>query len=172
MSLTPKQERFVAEYLIDMNASQAAVRAGYSARTAGALGFENLKKPEIAAAIQSAQKKRSARVEITQDRVLLEIARLAFFDPRKMFGEDGRPLAVTELDDDTAAAVVGLDVLEEWAGSGEDRVLVGHVKKYKIADKGGALALAARHLGMLKDKVEHSGGLTLEALVAAANKKG
>lgn len=70
MALTNKQQRFVDEYLVDFNASQAAIRAGYSEKTAGAIGFENLKKPEIQAAIVKAIKARSERTEIDQDYVL------------------------------------------------------------------------------------------------------
>jgi len=68
--LTAKQAKFVAEYLIDLNATQAAIRAGYSVLTAGAIGHENLKKPEIQAAVNAAAKERSKRTEITQDYVL------------------------------------------------------------------------------------------------------
>lgn len=68
--LTPRQERFVAEYLIDLNATQAAIRAGYSARTANRMGAENLSKPGIAAAIAAAQAERAERTELTQDWVL------------------------------------------------------------------------------------------------------
>jgi len=74
--LTAKQSAFVAEYLIDLNATQAAVRAGYSKKTAGITGFENLRKPNIAAAITEAQAKRAARTEITQDAVLINITRI------------------------------------------------------------------------------------------------
>lgn len=78
--LTPKQKAFVSEYLIDLNATQAAVRAGYSKKTAGAIGGENLEKPEIQEAIQKATYKRSERTEITQDKVIAEIAKYAFKD--------------------------------------------------------------------------------------------
>ena len=90
-------------------------------------------------------------MELTVERVRRETARIAFFDPRKMFAPDGRPLAITELDDDTAAVINGLDVLEEYEGSGEDRKLVGHVKKYKILDKNNALDRAAKILKMYDD---------------------
>ena len=73
MPLTPKQECFVEEYLIDLNATQAAMRAGYSAKTAYAIGAENLSKPEISAAIAEAQAERSDRTNITQDYVLESI---------------------------------------------------------------------------------------------------
>lgn len=78
MALTPKQKLFVDEYLVDLNATQAAIRAGYSEKTAYSIGNENLMKPEIAKAIQNAQQKRQERTEITQDRVVQEIADNAF----------------------------------------------------------------------------------------------
>ena len=153
--LLPKQAKFVAEYLISGNATQAAIHAGYSPKTAYQSGAENLKKPQIAAllsqkqsVIAARQDERLAKMELTEERIAREIARISFFDPRKMFAADGRPLAVTELDDDTAAAIVGLDVLEQWEGSGEDRRLVGLVKKYKVADKNSALDKAAKIRGM------------------------
>ena len=70
MALTPKQARFVQEYLIDLNATQAAVRAGYSERTANRTGSENLSKPDIQAALQTAMQARQARTEVTQDYVI------------------------------------------------------------------------------------------------------
>lgn len=70
MSLTPKQERFVAEYLIDLNATQAAIRAGYSEKTAGQVGFENLKKPEIADAIAAKAGKTAEKLDLSAERVL------------------------------------------------------------------------------------------------------
>ena len=71
--LTAKQERFVEEYLIDLNATQAAIKAGYSEKTARSVGSENLTKPDVAAAIVAAQKNRSERTEVTQDYVLTSI---------------------------------------------------------------------------------------------------
>lgn len=152
--LTAKQQRFVAEYLIDLNATQSAVRAGYSAKTAEQQGPRLLGNAGVAAAIQKALQKRAARTEITQDRVLLELSRIAFFDPRRLLNADGSPKPINELDDDTAAAVAGLDIVEEFEGTGEDRVFVGYTKKFKIADKNVALTNAMRHLGLMKDKVE------------------
>jgi len=155
--LLPKQAAFIAEYLIDGNATQAAIRAGYSAKTAHVIGQENLKKPAIASLLSQKQSVIAARqderleaMELTEERVMRETARLAFFDPRKMFAADGRPLAINELDSDTAACIVGLDVLEEYSGTGKDRILIGQVKKYKIADKNSALERAAKILGMFK----------------------
>lgn len=77
VGLTPKQHMFVKEYLVDLNATQAAIRAGYSARTANRMGTENLAKPVIASAIQEAMDKRADRLELTAELVLSRIDRIA-----------------------------------------------------------------------------------------------
>lgn len=100
--LTPKQERFVAEYCVDLNATQAAIRSGYSEKTAHAIGHENLSKPEIAAAIRAKTEKRAAKVEITGERVLEELAMLAFYDPADIacaLDEKGEPVEITRPSD-------------------------------------------------------------------------
>ena len=150
--LTPKQKAFVSEYLIDLNATQAAIRAGYSPKTANEQGARLLANVSIAQTIQKAMQDREQRTEITQDRVLQEYARLAFYDPRKLFQPDGTPKPIETLDDDTAAALAGLEVREEFEGTGQDRVFTGYTKKYKLANKLGALDSLAKHLGMLDGK--------------------
>ncbi len=90
--MTPKQERFVAEYLVDLNATQAAIRAGYSEKTAYSIGQENLTKPEIAAAVAAAQAERSERTEVTADYVLTTI--MEIIEQRKGTGEHSNPNAV------------------------------------------------------------------------------
>lgn len=155
--MTPKQHKFAQEYLIDLNATQAAIRAGYSAKTAASIGDENLRKPVIAAAIAEAQAVCSERCHITQDMVLKEIWRVAGVDVSAAYNEDGSLKGIHEIPEDTRRALAGLDVLEEFAGSGEDRMLIGHTKKVRVWDKVAALKLVAQHLGMLKDRVEVSG---------------
>lgn len=76
--LTPKQRRFIDEYLIDLNATQAAIRAGYSEKTAYSIGLQNLKKLEIQAEIQKRRNRLQSKLEITQERVLQELAAIAF----------------------------------------------------------------------------------------------
>jgi phage terminase small subunit len=161
-ALTPKQERFVAEYLIDLNATQAAIRAGYSAKTAQEQGSRLLSNVMVASAVQGAIDARAKRTEITADRVLKELARLAFFDIRKIYNADGSLKNPAELDDDAAAALAGIDVVEMQGGAefdedGEMKHVPMFTKKAKTFDKKGALELAMRHLGMLKDKTEVSG---------------
>lgn len=145
--LSFQQRVFVAEYLKDRNGTQAAIRAGYSKNTAGSQAHDLLKKPEIQAAIESFVIKAEEKAALTVERTLREVARLAFFDPRKLLNPDGSPKPITELDDDTAAGIAGLEVQEQYEGSGSDRVFVGYVKKYKIADKNAALEKAMKHLG-------------------------
>ncbi|MEW7854788.1 terminase small subunit [Pseudomonas chlororaphis] len=145
MALTAKQQRFVDEYLKDLNGTQAAIRAGYSAKSAAVIAAENLIKPNVQVAISEGMQQRSSRTGITADRVLQELGRLAFLDIRKAYNADGSLKPVHELDDDTAAAIAGMDVAE--IGSGED--VIGFVKKIKLSDKKGALELVMRHLGML-----------------------
>ncbi len=90
------------------------------------------------------------KAEISVERVLQEMARMAFFDARKLFDADGMPLPVDQLDDDTAAAVVGVDVVTV----GNQDMGVGQVRKIKLADKGKGLEMLARHLSMFKDTVD------------------
>jgi phage terminase small subunit len=152
--LTDKQKRFCDEYLIDLNATQAAIRAGYSKKTAYAIGEENLRKPEIVAEIQVCMKRLSERTEISQEKVLNELAKIGFFDIRKLLDTQGNPIPLHELDDHTAAAIAGLDILEEYDGTGKDRIFVGYVKKYKIADKRAALVDIGKHIGMFVERKE------------------
>ena len=153
--MTPKQKLFCEEYLVDLNATQAAIRAGYSKKTAAVVGYENLTKPHIAEAIEKSMEERQKRIHITQDRVLQELSRIAFFDIRKLYREDGTLKRMNELDDESAAVLSGVDVIETHIQDSENTAT--QTKKVKVFDKTAALTLAMRHLGILNDKVEHSG---------------
>lgn len=165
--LTDKQKAFVLEYLVDLNATQAAIRAGYSEATARAIGAENLTKPDIANAIAAAQAERSKRTEITADQVLRELAKLGFSNMADYMraGSDGDPyLDFSGLTRDQTAALTEVTVEDYKEGRGENARDVKRVK-FKLADKRAALVDIGRHLGMFTDKVEHSGALTIaEAL--------
>jgi len=154
--LTLKQTRFVEEYLLDGNGTQAAIRAGYSEKTAYATAAENLRKPQIKKAIAEGNKTAVERNKISIDRVIQEAARLALFDPRKMFNADGTPKSIQDLDDDTAACIAGLDVVN--IGSGDD---IGTVLKYKLAPKGQAIDTLMKYLGGYeKDNAQRTGSLS------------
>jgi phage terminase small subunit len=149
--LSQKQQAFVREYLIDLNAAAAARRAGYCKNRADAMGWENLRKPEIAAAIQTAKDKRAERTEITQDRVLKEYARLAFLDPRSFSDDEGNLLPLHKLSDDAAAAISGFDAKLMVGEAGE----TCEILKYKFVDKRASLSDVAKHLGLFeKDNIQ------------------
>ncbi len=162
MALTPKQKIFADEYLIDLNATRAYKMAYPNVtkeETAAAAGARLLRNVKVEEYIQERMKDREKRTEITQDMVLKELAKVGFFDIRRLFDDSGKPLDITGLDNETAACIVGLEVMDIYEGTGEDKEFVGYIKKYKLSDKLKALEMIGRHLGMFKDKIDiqHSG---------------
>jgi phage terminase small subunit len=155
--LTDKQQRFVEEYLIDLNATQAAIRAGYSEESARSIGSENLTKPDIQSAIAEARAKLTEAAQITQERVLREYAKLAFLDIRKAFDEDGNLKSIHEIDDDTAAAISGIEIDVKSTELDGDALNTSRIHKLKLSDKKAALDSIGRHLGMFTDKTELTG---------------
>ena len=157
MPLTPKQLRFIDEYLIDLNATAAYKRAGYSARgnAAETNAARLLRNAQVAAILKKRQEAQQERTGITADNALKEIARIAFMDVRKLFNPDGSLKPISELDDDAAAFVAGLDVVE--TGGKEPETL----KRIKLRDKLGALELLGKHLGIFKEhiEIENKGGV-------------
>lgn len=151
MPARPDVKVFIAEYKIDRNGRRAAIAAGYSARSADSTASRLLRSDKVRAEVEQHRADAIAKVQaetgITLERTLREVARIGFFDPRRLFGLDGDPLPLSELDDDTAAVIAGLEVFEEFEGSGKDRKLIGHVKKWKLADKNSALEKLMKHLG-------------------------
>ncbi len=149
--MTKKQKRFIEEYLVDLNATQAAIRAGYSPDTAGSIGSENLKKPEIRARIEKAIAERSKRTGINQDRIVMELAKIALLNPKGLVNFDEATIKEDAADEDVAA-VASVRVKRFPTKDGE-----GVEREVKMYDKTKALELLGRHLGMFKDKVEISG---------------
>jgi len=155
--LTPKQRLFVAEYLVDKNATQAAIRAGYSQKTAYSIGEENLKKPEIREAIDVALQQQVERVEVTADTVLRELLALATVDIAEAFNEQGALKPIHDIPKEVRKAISSIEVLVETAGSGDERQEMGSTKKLRFWDKKGALELLGKHLKMFTDKFEMTG---------------
>ena len=161
--LTQKQRRFVQEYLVDLNATQAAIRAGYSERTAYVQGPRLLENVGVQVAIQEALKKREQRTEITQDRVLTELAKIGFADIRDYleyktektvvaYGDDGEPIIdYRQIIDVIDSKNVDTSVIQEVSISKDGTF------KFKLYDKQKALNDIGRHLGMFVDKTEVSG---------------
>lgn len=137
VKLTDKQKRFIEEYLVDLNATQAAIRAGYSEKTAYSIGEENLKKPEIKRAIEDAQLNRSSRVQITQD----DVIRMLIENIEKSSG--AKQVVITQTRKSEDGEFVGDDVAQFV---------------YEPSSVNKALELLGKHLGMFKDKLDLTSG--------------
>lgn len=151
--LTAKQEMFVQEYLIDLNATQAAIRAGYSTATAKDIGCENLAKPNIRARIDEALAERSKRTGVNQDRVIRELARIAFVNAENVINPNDATVKADASEDDTAA--IASVKVKTVSGDEFDST----EREIKFADKLKALELLGKHLGMFKDNINISGDL-------------
>lgn len=150
--MTKKQQRFADEWLIDLNGTQAAIRAGYSPDTAASIASENLKKPEIKKYIARAMAERSRRTGVNQDRVVLELAKIAFIKMTDVVDTEGRILADAKAEDLACIESIKYKRSDTETGTSEER-------EVKIASKLKALELLGKHLGMWKDKLEVSGEL-------------
>lgn len=175
MKLTDKQKRFCEEYLVDLNATQAAIRAEYSEKTAKSIGAENLSKPYLQEEIQRLMKERSDRTEITADRVLEELAHIAFDDIKnylsfktvktKVGHEDGEDIidykTVVDLKDSDDIDTRNVAEIQQ----GKDGQF-----KFKLYCKDNALVQLGKHLGMFEkdDKEEEK---PIEVIIRRRDKK-
>lgn len=158
-NLTKKQKMFVAEYLVDLNATQAAIRAGYSEKNAGKIGPELLGKTRISEAIQEQMDARENRTLITADKVLEELAKIGFSNLADYIQvqKDGTAYVdLSKLTREQAAAVQEITVDEYVEGSGDDAKAIKKVK-LKLIDKIRALELIGKHLAMWVERHEHTG---------------
>lgn len=156
--LTPKQEMFCLEYLKDLNATQAAIRAGYSEKTSNEQGAQNLAKLSIQERIAELKKIRAEKLEISNEMVLKELANIGFSDIRKFYDENGKLKLPHELDDKDAAALSGLEVDELWGFNVQKdcKEIQGETKKIKLHDKLKALEMIAKHIGFFEKDNEQS----------------
>ena len=168
VKLSLKRRRFVEEYLVDCNATQAAVRAGYSPRSANAQGSRLLANDSIAAAIKKGRRELSELTRVTAEKVVFELARVAFFDPRRLYREDGTLKDPSEWDEDTAAAVATLDVITTFKGNHDHPKIL---KKLKLWDKPRALEMLGRHLALFTDNVNHGATDDLAGKLARAEER-
>lgn len=162
MTLRPKHQRFVAEYLKDQVAAQAAIRAGYSAESAETNGPRLLRNAQIRAEIERQLALATEAAGLSVAKVREGWRRVIDADVRKLFGPDGDPLPIQDLADNEAALLAGLDTanvanLDPSDGKRD----AARVLKYRLADRAKYLEQAAKHLGMFKETVEHTGGLEL-----------
>jgi phage terminase small subunit len=170
-SAEQRRKLFIEAYLSNgENVTQAAVAAGFSEKTAASQGSRLLKSVKVQQELNSRREEVIAKVQrdtgITLERTLREIARGAFHDPRKFFDDAGNLKPIHELDDETAAALAGFDVTEEFSGRGQERERVGFTKKIKLADRKGYLDMLMKHLGGYKKDNEQGGEAVGNALSA------
>lgn len=157
--MTAKQQRFVSEFLIDLNATQAAIRAGYSPKVANRIGSENLSKPVIAAAIAQAQGDQNQRLLLTADDVREQNAFIARLDPAEMYDAGGSLLHVTKMPRHVRCALKSLKVVRKNLTAGDG--VVDTTLEVQFWDKGGAIDREYKHFGLLIDRVQISGDLEL-----------
>ncbi len=151
--MTPKQELFCLEYLKDLNATAAYKRAGYKCKSDKVANVEAcrlLVNPSIAEKIQLSMNKRSDKLEITAERVLQEIARLAYVDISRAYDVNGGLLPLHDMPEDVRRAIASVEVTEERV----DGEVVGEIRKVKFWDKKGSLDLLGRHLKLFTDVLE------------------
>lgn len=173
MALTEKQVMFAKEYLVDLNAGAAAIRAGYSEKTAYEMGYENLRKPQIAELVQQLMDERSKRLEITADMILAEYAKIGFSDITNYLKVTTRERTMKY---DTPDGVVfekemmqSVDLYDTEEVDPIKMHAVAEIKQtkdgisLKLHDKKGALDSMARHKGMFVDtKIENHIHVTFE----------
>ena len=155
LKLTPKQRLFVQEYLIDLNAKQASIRAGYSPANAEFQGHQLINNPKVKYAIELAMYEREQRTKVTQDRVVQELAKIAFLNPTDVINEYDASIRNGATREDTAA-ISSIRVRRTPSKNG-----MGVEREIKLHDKIRALELLGKHLGLFNDKLN----VTADAVV-------
>lgn len=182
MALTPKEHRFCEEYLIDLNATQAAIRAGYSRHTARQAGSELLSKPVVQAEIERLRDERSERTKINADWVLTRLAAIAEADLNDLYDTTGELLPVEDWPMIWRQGLVaGVDVEQLFEGRGEEREQIGVVKKIKTIDRMRAIEMIGKHVNVkafeervavtgldaLAERLERAAGRVADAITGA-----
>ena len=159
-----RRETFINAYMSNgHNATQAAITARYSPKTAHSAGQRLLKHVEVSGRLTERARDVGAAADLEAKQELREAGRLSRSDMRRIFRSDGTLKAPAEWDDDTAAAIASIEVIEQFEGTGDDRKLSGYLKKVRLWDKNSALDKTIRHLG-LYEKDNKQRGESLPAL--------
>lgn len=158
-ALTPRQERFVAEYLVDRNGKQAAIRAGYSPRSAEVTASKLLSNPKVREVVERKVEAQAERLEVKADTVLRELLRIATADIGEAFDANDNLKPMHEIPEEVRRAIGAFEFK-----AGDD----GITRKVKFWDKNKALESLGRHLKLFTDKVEHDVSESLGDLVLAS----
>lgn len=156
MALTAKQQRFVVEYLLDLNATQAAIRAGYAKKGAKDQAYQLMQNPEILAAIKAAMEDRTKRIKVDADYVLQRLVEIDQLDLLDILEDDLSLKPLKQWPKAWRQYLVGFDLAEMFEGQGKDRDMVGILKKIKWPDKVRNLELLGKHVTVnaFKEQVE------------------
>lgn len=156
--LTDKQQMFCEEYLIDLNATQAAIRAGYSTKTANEQASRLLTNVNIRAYIDKKMAERSRRLGITADRVLNELAKIGFCNATDLINTNNATVKESATADDTAA----IQSVKVKTMSSDNGDMVE--REIRLYDKTKSLELIGKHLGMFKDRLEVAGAVGVQII--------
>lgn len=169
--LTEKQKRFVDEYLIDLNATQAAIRAGYSEKTANEIGAENLGKPSIREAVDAALQARANKTQIDAEWVLRRLAEEAEADVADLYTESGGLKPVHEWPKIWRQGLVAGIEIEQVKGP--DGSVAGEVAKVRLSDRVKRLEMIGKHVRVnaFQEVVQHKGLEGLADRLARAKKR-
>lgn len=163
-----RRKLFVFEYLKDRNGAQAAIRAGYSSKTARAIASELLTFPDVRAAVDAQLEVLTESTAVSLERVVLELHRILLVDPAWAVTEDGALRPLREIPVDLRRAISSMEIEELWEKTGDGAEQIGVLKKIKFWSKTEASSQLLRTLGAFKDRVEHSADESLEALLRAS----
>jgi phage terminase small subunit len=170
MALTPKQEKFCLEYLVDCCAAKAARRAGYEDNSAKEQGYQLLQNEAVQEKIAELRRDQTKRTLVNVDDVLIRLDQMGTFDIGEIFTEKNVLRPINEIPPEIRLCISSLEIfeVEEWDNETKQKVKIGETVKIKFFDKLKANELIGRHRKMFTDKVEHSVGGTLEQLVAGS----
>jgi phage terminase small subunit len=159
---TPQKEAFCREYIVDLNGTQAAMRAGYAESSASAAASRMLSIDKVCLRIRLLLEERNKRTEINADTVLLELLKIAKLDIRQAFTKSNTLKEIHELPDELAASISSIEIDELFEGYGEDKQIIGQTKKIKFWDKTKSLELLGRHLALFTDRIEKKSETTIK----------
>lgn len=155
--LRVRARRFVDAYVELGDGAKAMRRLKFKGKRPDQAAYKLLQRPEVRAAIAERDAQAKANAGLTRTRTLIELRRVAYFDPRALQDKRGNPIPLHKLSDDVAAGIAGIDVEELFVGRGESRVQTGELKKYRYWNKVEALKLAMQLEGDLIERHEHAG---------------
>lgn len=169
--LTDKQDAFCRHYAISLNAMDAARKAGFAESVALTRSSTLLKEPHIQERISELKAPAMDRLAASAEHVINELHRIATCDIIGVFDDQMRLKPLADIPEDVRRCIQAIEVEELFDGQGQERIQIGYTKKVKFWDKNKGLELLGKHFKLYTDKHEVSGGLTLEALVTASQRK-